>query len=82
MKLIFDIMFVSFGARNNHFFKSLQLFVNNERYPIDTIKIYKGTTNATRNIYPAFDLYERMTHKFGNIIPLDIHNFDNVIKHI
>ena len=42
------------------------------------IKINEGTTNATRDSYPAFDLYERMTHKFGSKAPLDIHDFYNL----
>ena len=53
--LLNNSKFVSFGAGNNHFKKSLQLFVGNVRYPIDPIKINEGTTNATRNSYPAFE---------------------------
>ena len=70
--------FISFGAGNNDFIRSLQFFVANVRYPIDPIKFNDGTTNATRNIYPAFDLYEGMTHNFGNIASLDVHYFDNL----
>ena len=70
--------FKIFGAGNNHFIKSLQLFGDNVRYPIDPIIINEETKNAKRNIYPPFDLYERMTHKFGNIAFLDIHDFDNL----
>ena len=57
------------------------MFVDNVRYPIDPIKINEGTTNVTGNIYPAFDLYVRMTHKSSNIAPLDIHYFDNLAKY-
>ena len=70
--------FVSFREGNDNFIKSIQLIVDGVRYPINPIKINEGTTNVTRNIYPAFDLYERVAHKFGNIAPLDIHDFDNL----
>ena len=70
--------FISFGGENDQFIKSLQLHVDNIRYPNEPIRINEGTDNTARNIYPAFDLYERMTNKFGNISPLDIHNFDNL----
>ena len=60
--------FISFGGGNNQLIKSLQLHVDNIRYP----------QISARNIYPAFDLYERMTNKFGNISPLDIHDSDNL----
>ena len=52
--------------------------MDNVRYPIEPIRINEGKDNTARNIYPAFDLYERMTNKFGNISPLDIHDFDNL----
>ena len=70
--------FVSFGAADDHFIKSLQLIIDNVRYPIEPIKINEGTDNTSRNIYSAFDLYEKMTQKFGNISPLDIHDFDKL----
>ena len=70
--------FISFGEGNDQFIKSLQLHVENVRYPIEPIRINEGTDNTARNINPAFDLYERMTNKFGNISPLDIHDFDNL----
>ena len=70
--------FISFGTANDHFIKSLQLLVDNVRYPIEPIKINEGTDNTSRNIYSAFDLYEKMTQKFGNISPLDIHDFDKL----
>ena len=69
--------FVSFGAGNN-FIKSLQLLVDNVRYPIEPVKINEGTDQTSRNIYPAFDLYEKITEKFGNISLIDIYNFENL----
>ena len=44
----------------------------------DLIKISDESTKSIRNIYPAFDLFKRMTHKFDNRAPLDIHDFDNL----
>ena len=52
--------------------------MENVKYPIEPIRINKGTDNTARNIYPAFDLYERIANKFGNISLLDIHDFDNL----
>ena len=60
---------------NDNYIKSLQLVVDNVRYPIEPILINDGTS---KNIYPAFDRFERLAHKFGNITPLDIHDFDNL----
>ena len=59
----------------DNYIKSLQLVVDNVRYPIEPIVINDG---ASRNIYPAFDRFEQIAHKFGNITPLDIHDFDNL----
>ena len=69
--------FVNYGTAE-HFIKYIQLIVDNVRYPIVPIIINEGTRNANRRIYPAFDFYERMTNQFGNISPLDIHDFENL----
>ena len=60
---------------DDNYIKSLQLVVDNIRYPIEPIVINDG---ASRNIYPAFDRFEQIAHKFDNITPLDIHDFDNL----
>ena len=62
--------FVNSGAAG-HSIKTLQLQVDNVRYPIEPIRTNEG-------IYSAFNLYERITHQFGNIAPLDIHDFDKL----
>ena len=66
--------FINYKDADNYI-KSLQLVVDNVRYPIEPIMINDGTS---KNIYPAFDRFERIAHNFGNITPLDNHDFDNL----
>lgn len=67
--------FINHNEAKTQYIKSCQLTVDSVNYPEAAIIIHDGTL---ANIFPAFDLYEKMCYKFGNIPGLDINEFDNL----
>ena len=64
--------FINFKGNNK--IKSIQILVDNVRYPLNKIEI-DGTKG---NVYEAYDSTKRICNQFGNICPFDIHDFNQL----
>ena len=64
--------YVVYRDNNNHI-RSVQLIVDNVRYPIDPMIF--AEEDGTQNRQQGFEYYSKLTQSFGNLSPIDIDDY-------